>query len=310
VQSILVDGATPFQPRREPGDAPDSRLPPGTWDISNGDSTGEPSPLPPLAFRAVVTPTSESPDNASASPTSPNTPFAETSAPRAEAASISVAPLAANTTRSATPTETVAPGLMGKADAADEPHPSKAETAVVSAQPVVRWFPSPPSEPPVFTRSPDRSAQPPAPPPRGAVDLPEVAKPTHNPVQDIKLDLGAGEGRVEVRVVDRGGEVRVAVHTPDERLAVDLREHLPSLSSRLEQSGLRAETWHAAAGAERTRAWETDSSSNSPQAGGQGHRQSNERQQDAPPKRPRVTAEDSVEQEKGNDFAWLMDALR
>jgi hypothetical protein len=117
---------------------------------------------------------------------------------------------------------------------------------------------------------------------------------------------------VEVRVLDRGGEVRVTVHTPDERLAGDLREHLPSLSSRLEQSGLRAETWHAAAtgGGERMRAaanWPSSTDSQSP--GRQDNPRSRERQQDAPPGRPKLPAETSPDQEKGNDFAWLMDSL-
>jgi hypothetical protein len=122
--------------------------------------------------------------------------------------------------------------------------------------------------------------------------------------------LGAGDGRVEVHVKDRGGEVRVAVHTPDDRLAGDLREHLPSLSSRLEQSGLRAETWHAGAGGgERLRAAETASSADSQSPGGQGHQQSRERQQDAPPRRSRLPGETSPEGEKGSPFAWLMDSL-
>ncbi len=160
--------------------------------------------------------------------------------------------------------------------------------------------------------SPGGSAPPPpAAPAKPAPEPSEAAKPAASAVHDIKLDLAAGDQRVEVRVEDRGGELRVAVHTPDERLAGDLREHLPSLSSRLEQTGLRAESWHAAGAAgERLRAAETGSSSDAQSQGGQSNPQSRERQQDAPPRRPQLPAETSPDGEKGNDFAWLMEALR
>jgi hypothetical protein len=129
-------------------------------------------------------------------------------------------------------------------------------------------------------------------------------------VRDIKLDLAAGDQRVEVRVEDRGGELRVAVHTPDERLAGDLREHLPLLSSRLEQTGLRTDSWHAGAAGERLRTAETGSPADAQSQGGHSNPQSRERQQDAPPRRPQPPPEASPEGEKGNDFAWLMEALR
>jgi hypothetical protein len=66
------------------------------------------------------------------------------------------------------------------------------------------------------------------------------------PAREIQLQLHQGEQRVDVRLIERSGEVRVAVRTPDAQLAGDLRTGLPALATRLEQSGYRAETWHPA----------------------------------------------------------------
>lgn len=72
------------------------------------------------------------------------------------------------------------------------------------------------------------------------------------PAREIQLELRDADARVNVRLVERAGTVQVDVRTPDSHLAGALRDDLPALSARLEQSGLRAETWHdapAAAGA-------------------------------------------------------------
>jgi len=123
------------------------------------------------------------------------------------------------------------------------------------------------------------------------------------------VEVGGADRRVELRVVERGGEVRVAVRTPDAGLADDLRQHLPALAARLEQSGLRAEAWHAVTGpAERIRAAEPASSEAQPQ-NGQGNSQSRERHQDAPPRRPKPPADISAEPEKGPGFAWHLNSL-
>jgi hypothetical protein len=52
---------------------------------------------------------------------------------------------------------------------------------------------------------------------------------------------------VELRVVERTGDVRVSVRTGDSRLNTSLREDLPQLVSQLSERGYRAETWHPAA---------------------------------------------------------------
>jgi hypothetical protein len=67
------------------------------------------------------------------------------------------------------------------------------------------------------------------------------------PARDISLRIsGDANERVELRVTDRAGEVRVAVRTGDSDLAGSLREHLPELVNRLERSGFAAETWRPA----------------------------------------------------------------
>jgi len=306
-----VSADTPKDGKAAAGDQVSST---GVWNTAGDVSGSDASTLPPLAFRAIVTPLSEftaSADPADSSAKSdPASPQPVAASDPAGNSTLSVAVNAAQ------PAPPAAPGTGGpsvKDETADSSRAHKAEVPIPPAQAdagTARWTPAPPPESGGATRSAERTAQPPAPPAKAAPELPEDAKPGAKPVRDIKLDLGVGDGRVEVHVADRGGELRVAVHTPDERLAGDLREHLPSLSARLEQSGLRAETWHPAAGGERMRAAETASSADSQSPGGQGQSQSDGRRQDAPPRRPKLTEEPSPDQNKGNDFAWLMDALR
>jgi len=67
-------------------------------------------------------------------------------------------------------------------------------------------------------------------------------------IHDITLELDSGSQRAAVRLTERGGELHVAVRTTDENLANGLRQQLPALSERLEQSGFRASSWHSGAG--------------------------------------------------------------
>ena len=64
--------------------------------------------------------------------------------------------------------------------------------------------------------------------------------------REIRLELRDADARVDVRLVERAGVVQVDVRTPDGHLAESLRSDLPALTARLEQTGLRAETWHNA----------------------------------------------------------------
>jgi hypothetical protein len=57
---------------------------------------------------------------------------------------------------------------------------------------------------------------------------------------------GKKQDSIQVRVTDRAGEVRVAVHTGDGELAHSLRGQLGELVTRLEQTGYRTQTWQPA----------------------------------------------------------------
>lgn len=67
--------------------------------------------------------------------------------------------------------------------------------------------------------------------------------------RSLQLDLNSAGERVAVRLAERGGTVQVDVRTSDSRLAGALREDLPQLAARMEQTGFRAEAWHPATAA-------------------------------------------------------------
>ena len=129
--------------------------------------------------------------------------------------------------------------------------------------------------------------------------------------KNIEMHFTVDEGRVQVHVAERAGEVRVAVHTPDANLAGTLREELPQLTSRLEQSGFHAETWHGptAGPAEGMRAGEPAPGSPQqdtpdPQQRNSGGQQNEEQQRRQPPE------EQAAARPRSEDFSWLFDAVR
>jgi len=72
----------------------------------------------------------------------------------------------------------------------------------------------------------------------------ESAPKTTAPLKDISLQVTQpGAEKVDVRVTQQAGEVRVAVRTGDVDLAHGLRQGLSDLAGRLEENGYRAETW-------------------------------------------------------------------
>jgi hypothetical protein len=131
-------------------------------------------------------------------------------------------------------------------------------------------------------------------------------------VRDIKFEITGGERRVEVRLSERGGEVKMTVRTPDTHLASALRENLPTLSSRLAESGFKSEAWHPAASSTNelrhtaeSAAGDASRDSHTP------HREQNRDSQDgAGQRRPKSPQELLPQQQKGRDFAWLMSSLR
>ena len=143
-----------------------------------------------------------------------------------------------------------------------------------------------------------------------AAPAPPAAAPAA--AHEIRLQVAGEERRVEVRLTERGGEVQVAVRTPDSRLAGALREDLPALSARLEQTGFRTETWLAAgttAGHHGPAAAETRFSGATPdgqQPGGQSGRQ---QPQDSPGREPSPDAEPGGESSP-EEFSWLLSSQR
>jgi hypothetical protein len=71
----------------------------------------------------------------------------------------------------------------------------------------------------------------------------QVAKPPA-PLKDLSIQVGqTQQDKVELRVVERSGELRVAVRAADPDLSQGLRQGLSDLVNRLEQNGFRAEGW-------------------------------------------------------------------
>ena len=185
------------------------------------------------------------------------------------------------------------------------PAPAQAEKGRSSAQsPAGQETGSPIPWPaaPVHRESAAQSSQPAAPPapPRGETPAP----PPPAAAREIRLQVSGQEHRVDVRLTERAGEVQVAVRTPDSRLAGVLREDLPALAARLEQTGFRAETWHPGLAPE-TRGLsvtETRMAEGSGQEPG-GHGQ-------PPPQQDRRQPQEQARGETPpQEFAWLLSSL-
>lgn len=72
------------------------------------------------------------------------------------------------------------------------------------------------------------------------------AKPIQ-PVRDLSIQIGqSNQERVELRVTQQSGELRVAVTASDPDLAHGIQQGLPQVLARLEEVGLRAEAWRPA----------------------------------------------------------------
>jgi len=66
------------------------------------------------------------------------------------------------------------------------------------------------------------------------------------PVRDVTVRLGSDNRHVDVKLIDRGGELHVAVHAADPNLTADLRASVHDLIGGLEKGGFEAETWQPA----------------------------------------------------------------
>ena len=134
---------------------------------------------------------------------------------------------------------------------------------------------------------------------------PEPAAP-QKLARDITLELDSGSQRVAVRLVERGGEVHVAVRTPDASLAGDLRQALPSLAAKLEQTGFRTETWHPGT-TPRHPAEAAAGGAPQDQNNQNGQGSSRERREGQP--QPREGEQRPQRKKEGKDFAWFMSSL-
>jgi len=117
---------------------------------------------------------------------------------------------------------------------------------------------------------------------------------------------------VEVKLTDRAGELRIAVRTPDSHLAERLRTDLPALSSRLEESGFRAETWHPTSASQdgwhKPRELATATSTGQQEEPQQQQDRGQQRQDE--PRRPQLPKEDEQPKEKRKDFEWFLSATQ
>ena len=137
----------------------------------------------------------------------------------------------------------------------------------------------------------------------------ETGQPSGTVAHDIKLELAGTGPRVEVRLVERAGEVHVAVRTPDGKLAQAMRDDLPSLAARLEQNGFHGSEWRAGAASGGQRTIEiTPPGRSAPEMGGDPGRRGQQQgqEQDQERERPRTHPNGS----RNTEFASLVSALR
>jgi hypothetical protein len=112
------------------------------------------------------------------------------------------------------------------------------------------------------------------------------------PLKDVSLSIVHPQGqKVDVRVVEQAGEVRVAVRAGDSDVVQGLRQNLSELTNRLAENGFHAETWRPASSEVSATASENKSSSgnsgggdsqNQPGGSQQGRGQQNQNQFNRP----------------------------
>ncbi len=131
--------------------------------------------------------------------------------------------------------------------------------------------------------------------------IPEPAAPvaSSQPVRDLSFHIGAGTAnQVDVRIQDRAGEVRVAVHSSDPELTTDMRQQLGDLVVRLDRAGYHSETFKPTS--------ETQSAQSSSESSDSGKQDSSgdsqQQQQEQPQGRQRKDAQPKWLQEMNGSF--------
>jgi hypothetical protein len=125
---------------------------------------------------------------------------------------------------------------------------------------------------------------------------------------DIRVEVPTESGKIDVRIMERGGDLHVSVRTADNHLAGNLREGLPALSARLEESGFRSEAWRPGAGSERRT--EAPPDARSLPSGQQSGDPNRGRQQQQPQQQDQRNASKRPNKNERNDFAWLFTSIR
>ena len=120
------------------------------------------------------------------------------------------------------------------------PSPQSASTSAAAPNVI-----APPSPVQTSASTPGPAPTKDAPPTAHAAQANEVTeKPAAAPAQRISLSIADGENqRVDIHLMERAGEVRVAVHSADETLSHSMRAELGSLNGKLAQSGYGAESY-------------------------------------------------------------------
>ena len=116
-------------------------------------------------------------------------------------------------------------------DPAPRPASSNPWTAAATAASVeTEGLAKPPSEPPQ---------------PVASIDAPAEPRPKAAPsLRDVSIEIQqSGQERVEVRLLQRSGELQIAVRATDTDLSHAIRQDLPQLAHRIEQEGHRVEAW-------------------------------------------------------------------
>ncbi len=274
---------------------------PGTEPKIAAASTPAPPPDPAPAPKAAA---------ASRAPAAPEVTTAENPPAPPQAAD----PHTASSLRDQAPPDRPRRSEPEPADRLATPAPAAAEApGMRTAAHSTEFAPAPPPAPPDRAAAKAEPATHTAAPPELKPEAPKTL-----PAHDIKLEVSAADGRsdsrVEVRLSERGGEVKVAVRTADGGLASSLRDNLPALASKLSDSGFKTDTWRqGAASGEWLRHTTETAAGNSAQDSDPQSRQQDQgqqQQQDPDQRRPKSSQQSNQQDQKGRDFAWLMSTLR
>lgn len=204
--------------------------------------------------------------------------------------------------------------------AAPKPAPARAHSDEPAPTIVRQTTPATPIQTPANPTAQSRESAPvkpaeaPEPTVRTTLETESQTTKQAGPAREIRLEMGSADARVEVKLSERAGELKVAVRTPDSHLAERLRADLPVLSSRLEDSGLRAETWRPSAvasnEARNTHEVSTAGSGGHPQDAESRQQGREQQQRQDEPRRQRAAEENEQPKEKGKDFEWFLSATQ